>query len=181
MKEITMRASHLSELNCPIARTVGVVGDAWSLMIVRELYLGSRRFDQFQSQLRAPTALLSERLKALEKIGIIKKHRYQSSPARYEYRLTSKGIDLWPLMIALKHWGDRWGGWTKSSPASLLHKTCGCTTGLRLTCECCGEPLSAFDVELKQLPPMANERCELEILNRERNKEKARQRRKSAA
>jgi hypothetical protein len=85
------------------------------------------------------------------------------------------------LMIALKHWGDRWGGWTKSSPASLMHKTCGCTTGLRLTCECCGEPLSAFDVELEQLPPMANERCELEILNRERNKEKARQRRKSAA
>jgi DNA-binding HxlR family transcriptional regulator len=65
---------------------------------------------------------LSEWLKALEKNGIVKKHRYQARPARYEYRLTSKGIDLWPLMIALKHWGDRWGGWTRSSPAVLKHK-----------------------------------------------------------
>jgi DNA-binding HxlR family transcriptional regulator len=174
-----MRASHLSELNCPIARTVGLVGDPWCLMILRELYLGSRRFDQFQGQLRAPTALLSERLKALEKIGIVKKHRYQARPPRYEYRLTSKGIDLWPLMIALKHWGDRWGGWTRSSPAALKHKACGGTTGLRLTCECCGEPLSAFDVELDQRPSMASERRELEALNQQRNREKARQRWKS--
>jgi DNA-binding HxlR family transcriptional regulator len=175
-----MRASRLSELNCPISRTLGVVGDAWSLMIVRELYLGSRRFDQFQGQLRAPTALLSGRLKSLEKLGIVKKHRYQASPARYEYRLSSKGMDLWPLMIALKHWGDRWGGWTKSSPAALKHKACGGTTSLRLTCECCGEPLSPFNVELQQRPAMANERRKLEALNQERNRQKARQRRKRA-
>jgi DNA-binding HxlR family transcriptional regulator len=173
-----MRVAHLSDMNCPIARAVGVIGDPWSLMIVRELYLGARRFDQFQGQLRAPTALLSKRLKALEGVGIIKRHRYQASPPRYEYRLTSKGIGLWPLMIALKHWGDRWGGWRKSSPAVLRHKTCGGTTGLRMTCECCGEPLTAFEVELEQRPPMANERRALELLNQQRNQAKAQQRRK---
>lgn len=175
-----MRVSHLSELHCPVARSVGMVGDPWSLMIVRELYLGSRRFDQFQAQLRAPTALLAARLKEFEAVGIIKRQRYQARPARYEYRLTAKGIDLWPLMIALKHWGDRWGGWAKTSPAVLRHKTCGGATGLRLTCECCGDPLRAFDVELQQRPPMANERRDLDVLNKARNQAKAWQRRKPA-
>src|SRR5262245_14446471 len=95
-EEDDLRASHLSKLKCPIARTVGAIGDRWTLMILRELYLGSHRFDQFQGQLRAPTALLSARLKELELIGIVKKQRYQARPARYDYKLTSKGSDLWP-------------------------------------------------------------------------------------
>jgi len=176
-EEDELRASRLSELKCPIARTVGAIGDPWILMILRELYLGSRRFDQFQGQLRAPTALLSARLKELELIGIIKKQRYQARPARYDYRLTSKGIDLWPLMIALKHWGDRWGRWANTSPAALRHTTCGGATGLHLTCECCGKPLTAFEVELEQRPPMAKERRNLDALNKMRNQEKARRRR----
>src|SRR5262249_37213190 len=124
-EEDELRAAHLSELKCPIARTCGAIGDPWTRRILRDVYLGSGRLDQFQEQLRASTALLSARLKELELIGIIKKQRYQARPARYGYRLTSKGIDLWPLMIALKHWGDRWGGWANTSPAALHHKTCG--------------------------------------------------------
>lgn len=174
-----MRASDLGELTCPIARTVAAVGDAWSLMIIRELYLGSRRFDEIEAQLRTPPAALAKRLKTLEDLAVIGKRPYQASPKRYEYRLTRKGLDLWPLMIALKHWGDRWGGWKSGAPAALRHKSCHGHTGLTLTCDCCGEPLTPFDVELEQKPPMASERKRLQALHLERNRQKQRLHRKA--
>ena len=175
-----MRATDLGELQCPIARTIGVVGDARSLMIIRELFLGSRRFDQFEAQLRAPPALLTKRLKALEDAGIISRRPYQSSPLRYEYHLTRKGVDLWPVMIGLKEWGDKWGGWADQPPAQLRHGTCGGLARMEVRCDSCDQVVTAFDAELKQLEPMASERATLTSLKRERDRDKAMKRRKSA-
>jgi len=156
-----MRSSQIGELSCAIARAVGAVGDPWTLMIVRELFLGSRKFEDLQAQTRASPALLTQRLKELVADDILSKRQYQDTPPRYEYHLTRKGVDLWPLMLALKHWGDRWGGWKGKPPAELRHLNCGGATGMKLVCECCGEPLTAFEVELRQREQMRTQRAEL--------------------
>ena len=175
-----MRASHLDELECPIARTIGLIGDVWSLMIIRELFLGSRRFDQIEAQLRASTALLSERLKALEAMGIVRRKAYQASPPRYEYHLTSKGIDLWPVMVGLKDWGDRWGGWADEPPAHLRHQECGGLARLHATCDCCSKEVTAFEAILVQAPPMKAERARLADMKREQMRGKAIRRSKAS-
>lgn len=156
-----MRSSEIGELVCPVAKAVAVVGDPWSLMIVRELFMGSRRFEDLQAQLRASPALLTQRLKDLVAAGVLTRRARRDEPSRFDYHLTRKGVDLWPLMMALKHWGDRWGGWRGAPPADLHHRACGGSTGLRLVCGCCSQPLSAFDVELRPRRAMRQQRAAL--------------------
>lgn len=157
-----MRSNQIGELSCAIARAIGTVGDPWTLMIVREIFLGSRKFEDLLAQLRVSPALLTQRLKELVADGILSKRPYQDAPVRHEYHLTRKGLDLWPLMLALKHWGDRWGGWKGRPPAELRHRHCRSATGMKLVCECCGEPLTPFDVELRQREPMRTQRAQLQ-------------------
>lgn len=174
-----MRAANLHDLNCPVARAIGALGDPWTLMIVRELMLGSHRFDEFEAQLRASPALISERLKALCASGIVSRRQYEAMPPRFEYRLTRKGLDLWPLMLGLKHWGDKWGAWEAGSPAVLVHGKCEHETGIKMVCECCGETLSPGDVRIDMRSPMQDERHALSAAKRAGNAAKAASRRRS--
>jgi DNA-binding HxlR family transcriptional regulator len=172
-----MRKSEVSELICPVARAISNVGDQWSLMIIREIFMGSRRFDQFEAQLRAAPALLTARLKELEEAGMVSRIAYQKSPVRYEYRLTQKGLDVWPVIIALKSWGDRWGGFRKP-PASLRHRSCGHSAAVRMVCSCCGESIGPENVNLELGPAMELQRSEFTLAKRQKDIEKARARRR---
>lgn len=90
---------------CPIARALAVVGDRWTMLILRELFLATRRFEEFQAQTGMSSHLLSSRLKRLEADGVVGRRRYSDRPARHEYRLTEKGLALYPILLGLKSWG----------------------------------------------------------------------------
>lgn len=153
-----MKKSGLSTLACSVARAIEAVGDGWSLMVVRELFLGSRRFEEFLAQTDISPHLLSVRLKRLEAAGIVRRERYAERPARHLYKLTEKGRDLWPVIVALKGWGDRWLDGGDGPPMRLRHTACGCVTQPAMACTECGAPLDAFATEVEMGPAMAMER-----------------------
>jgi DNA-binding HxlR family transcriptional regulator len=132
---------------CPIARALAVVGDRWTMLILRELFLATRRFEEFQAQTGMSSHLLSSRLKRLEADGVICRSRYSDRPARHEYRLTEKGLALYPILLGLKSWGESWSGSdANDQPAiEVVHCGCGHATGLTLTCSACDEPFGAHD------------------------------------
>ena len=104
-----MKWDALEEEPCSLARTVAVIGDRSSLLILRECYLRIRRFEEFQSSLGITRHLLAERLKKLVGYGVLRRVPYQDSPKRYEYILTQKGLDLYPIIMSIVHWGDLHG------------------------------------------------------------------------
>ena len=120
-----MAWSEVGDTACPIARALAVVGDRWTLLILRELFLGVKRFEEFQTQTGMSSHLLSSRLKRLE----------------------GDGLDLYPLLLSLKAWGEQWGGFgPKAEPALVItHRQCGHTTGLKLVCPSCDEPFGPRD------------------------------------
>ena len=152
-----MSRSDLASQTCTIARAVAQVGDEWTLVIVREMFLGTRRFDDFLRLSGMSSHLLSQRLKKLEAQGVIRRAPYSQHPPRHEYRLTGKGRDLWTVIIALKQWGDRWLS-AEDTPVEIVHKTCGHVTTPQITCPECGEPIDAHDTEAKLSQPFELER-----------------------
>src|SRR5687768_6330087 len=137
--------------NCAVERTLSVIGDRWTLLVLRESFLGVRRFDQLRRNTGAARNILSDRLNTLVANGILRRELYQQRPQRYEYRLTEKGIDLYPVLITLMGWGARHG--SGSEPAILLeHKSCGATMMPRLACPDCGEQVAARDVRAVRGP-----------------------------
>jgi DNA-binding HxlR family transcriptional regulator len=141
-----MRWDEIDKLNCSIARSLSVVGDRWTLLILRECFLGVRRFEDFQAHLGMARHRLSDRLGRLVKDEVLKKAPYQDKPLRHEYRLTEKGKDLYPVMLSLVHWGDRWMDQGRGAPVVYRHNTCGHMTTPVLSCSECGEALIAHDV-----------------------------------
>ena len=130
---------------CSIAGALEVVGERWSLLIVRDVFLGLRRFDQIQANLGIARNVLQARLARLVEHGVLERVRYQERPPRFEYRLTEKGIDLWPTVVALMQWGDRHAA-PADGPAVLLeHRDCGGTVDAHRICARCGERLAARD------------------------------------
>lgn len=156
-----MRASQLVKMTCTIARSVDTIGDPWTIMIMKELFLGQRRFDDIQMYTGMSPHLLSVRMKKLEKRGIVRRRPYQQRPTRYEYRLTGKGIDLWPILVALKDWSARWGKWPEGEPLNIRHKACGHVTALKVVCSHCGEPINARDVRQEMSAAMLKERTRM--------------------
>ncbi len=138
----------IAESVCPIARSLAVLGDRWTMLIIRELFLGTRRFDVFQAQTGISPHLLSVRLKRLQDEGVIERRRYQERPARYEYRLTAKGKDLLGVILALRAWGLRWGGLDPiDEPAvTLAHAGCGGPIEANPRCLGCGEAVQPRDI-----------------------------------
>lgn len=141
-----MPRTDFSEWPCSIARAVDVVGDGWTLLLVREAGMGFRRFEQFQAHLGIGRNILTQRLQHLVDEGVFERVPYQEHPPRHEYRLTRKGHDLWPVLAALMAWGDRWQGDGKGKPAQLHHRTCGHDVHAEVTCSACGEPLRLREV-----------------------------------
>src|SRR5712692_2233716 len=103
-----MRRTSFSDMDCSVAQTLEVIGEWWTLLILRDSFQGVRRFDDFQRRLGVARNVLTQRLDRLVEQGILARRQYQDRPARYEYRLTAKGLDLYPVVIALMDWGDRW-------------------------------------------------------------------------
>ena len=140
-----MRWQEIGELDCSIARTLSVVGDRWTLLILRDCFLGARRFEQFQASLQLSPHLLSTRLEKLLGHDILERRSYRERPVRHEYRLTAKGRDLYPVILSLLRWGDRWMA-RGSRPVELVHRRCGHTTTPTLSCSECGGVLEAREV-----------------------------------
>jgi DNA-binding HxlR family transcriptional regulator len=127
-----------------------VIGERWSLLIVRDVFLGLRRFDEIQEDLGIARNVLQTRLTRLLDQGVLEKRPYQERPRRYEYRLTDKGLDLWPTIVSLMKWGDRYAA-PAAGPAVLLeHRGCGGAVDEHRTCERCGAKLSVR--EARALP-----------------------------
>ena len=131
----------LGDLECSIARTLDVVGERWSLLILRDAFYGVRRFDDFQHDLGVARNILTDRLNKLVGHGVLEKTPYEERPVRYEYRLTDKGRDLLPVLLTMMSWGDRWAGEGAAPPVTLTHTSCGNDTRAVLSCEACGEEL----------------------------------------
>lgn len=137
--------------NCSAARALEVIGERWTLLILRDAFLGIRRFDGFQRDLGVSRGVLTARLQWLCDEGILERRIYQERPARFEYRLTQKGRDLWPAMMALMKWGDRYES-EDGAPRLVLHRGCGGEVTDHSTCAKCGAELTIHDVETRPGP-----------------------------
>jgi DNA-binding HxlR family transcriptional regulator len=137
---------------CSIAKCLEVIGERWSLLIIRDVMNGNRRFGEMQRSLGVARNVLSARLQRLVDEGILERRAYQESPPRHEYFLTEKGLDLWPALIALQSWGDRYSSGPEGPPMLIVHKECGGQVSDRGTCERCGELLHARDARAKPGP-----------------------------
>ena len=133
---------------CSVAGTLTVVGEKWSLLVLREAFLGVRRFADFQRVLGAPKAVLTDRLNTLVDQGVLRRVPYQAQGERqrHEYRLTQKGIDLYPTLIALMAWGDKYLAEDGDVPLELRHRDCGEPVHLGLVCDAGHELSGARDV-----------------------------------
>lgn len=147
-----MRWKELSEERCSVARTVAVIGDRWTLLILRDCFLQVRRFDAFEERLGITRHVLADRLKKLVAHGVLKKVPYQQSPVRYEYRLTQSGLDLYPVLTCLRHWGDRYAAGRAGPPLLFRHRDCGQMFDPVLTCSGCGEPIDPHAVDVSPGP-----------------------------
>ena len=144
-----MKWEELAQEPCSVARSVAVIGDRWTLMILRDCFLGVRRFEAFQERLGISRTIIADRLKHLTQEGVLRRVPYQENPTRYEYRLTDKGLDLHPVIMAVVHWGDRHYAGDAGPPLLHRHKACGCDFHPVQTCSECGEPLDARAVETR--------------------------------
>jgi len=126
--------------SCSVAAALQVVGERWTFLVLREAFLGVRRFEDFRRNTGAARNILSDRLNRLVANGILRRERYSDHPPRYEYRLTEKGLDLNPILVTLSAWGDKHGG--NAEPLfALEHRDCGHRITPVLTCPDCGEPV----------------------------------------
>ncbi len=114
-----MQRTRFDNRECPVAQSLELIGEWWSLLIIRDAFRGLRRFESFQTSLGIARNMLSRRLKALVAAGILEKRPYSERPRRYEYRLTQKGRELMPVMVSLMIWGNRWTA-PEAGPTALL-------------------------------------------------------------
>lgn len=131
---------------CSVARSLSILGDRWTLLIIRSAFMQVRRFADIQAQLGVPKHVLSVRLSRLVEDGVLMKVQYQESPPRYEYKLTDKGRDLYPLILMLTAWGDKWLDGGNGAPLQYRHRQCGHVFTPVLACSACGDRFSARDV-----------------------------------
>jgi DNA-binding HxlR family transcriptional regulator len=141
-----MKRTQFADQPCAVARTMDIVGELWSFMIIRNVFLGVRRFEGLRENLGISRKVLTERLELLVKRRILERRLYQERPARHEYRLTPMGVDLFPVLMALARWGNKWLVDEKGAPIEFVHRKCGHVTTARVVCEHCGEDLGAHNV-----------------------------------
>jgi DNA-binding HxlR family transcriptional regulator len=146
---------------CPVARSQDVIGDRWSMLILRELFMGNGRFDDLQIQTEATPQMLASRLKKLEADGVVERSAYSERPPRFEYRLTEKGLALYPVILALRRWGETWCKKKGEGIAvHYIHQPCGRDPGLGPTCAHCGMTLERKDLRSKLSSSYERERAD---------------------
>ena len=140
---------------CSIARTMDVIGEPWSPLILRDVYVGIARFDQLQEDLGISRKVLAERLKWLVEQDVLERREYSARPVRHEYALTSKGVELVELLMVMVRWGDRWTAGEVGPPALYRHRACGRVAHVELHCSECGGPMGPEDVDVLPGPGAA--------------------------
>lgn len=136
-----------ADQNCSVARTLEVIGERWSLLVIRDVFLGIRRFDEIREHLGISRNVLSTRLSRLVEQGVLRRVQYSERPPRFEYRLTRRGVDLFPVLMAMTEFGDTHAPPPKGSPRVFKHKACDEPIDQRhLRCDACGVDVEAWDV-----------------------------------
>ena len=149
-----MKRTSFAGMHCSVGRTLEVVGEWWTLMVLRSSFRGVRRFDDIQRELGIARNVLADRLTTLVDERILERRRYQERPARYEYRLTEKGRDLYPVIVSLMAWGDRWAFAAKTDPPVILtHRRCGHDITPVLVCPHCREDIEARAMTWRESEP----------------------------
>ena len=140
-----MERKSFADMHCSVAQCLEVVGEWWSMLIVRDASMGVTRFDQFQERLGISRNILRQRLDNLTDHGVLEKVPYSDHPPRHEYRLTAKGQDLWPVLTTMRQWGDKYAA-PDGPPVQSVHENCGTTFHPEMTCSNCGERVQAGEV-----------------------------------
>lgn len=148
-----MRWNEIGDTHCSIARALAVVGDRWTLLVLRECFTGVRRFEELQAGTGMARHLLADRLRSLTDAGVLRKVRYQERPERFEYRLTEAGLELYPVVVGLLAWGDRWAPRPEGPAVVLEHPECGALIHPVLVCPECGERVGARDLRMHLVEP----------------------------
>jgi DNA-binding HxlR family transcriptional regulator len=151
-----VQRTSFAEMHCSIAQTLEVVGEWWTPLIVRDVYLGLHRFDDLAENLGISRNLLTRRLDHLVTKGILERRPYQERPLRHSYHLTEAAQELVPALLVLMAWGDRWVTPPGGPPVRLVHDTCGQSFTPWVTCSNCGEPVSAATVTPRPGPGAAS-------------------------
>lgn len=141
-----MHRTSFAQMHCSIGQALELVGQWWTPLIVRDLYLGVNRFDDIAENLGISRNLLTGRLEALVEHGLAERQVYQQRPLRHEYHLTPAGQDLVPVLMALMAWGDKWATPPGGAPIRLVHNTCGAVFTPQVCCSECGEPVTGSTV-----------------------------------
>lgn len=147
-----MKRTSFAKWPCSIARTVDLIGDWWTPLVLREAFYGVTRFEEMQRSLGIGRNVLTERLQRLVGENVLERRKYQERPERFEYRLTEKGRDLFPVFAVLFRWGDRWLDGGRGAPVLLRHRACGHITRAEVVCGECRQPLRLEEVEAELGP-----------------------------
>ena len=147
-----MKRTSFANWPCSVARTMDLLGDWWTPLVLREAFYGIRRFDEIQQALGIARNTLADRLRRLVEEGLLEKRPYQRDPVRYDYVLTEKGRDFFGVIAAMSRWGDRWLADEAGPPVTFHHRTCGHDTHAEVVCAHCREPLEADDTVMRMGP-----------------------------
>jgi DNA-binding HxlR family transcriptional regulator len=148
----TASSRPLRERNCSVGRTLNILSDGWAFLVLRESYFGATRFQMFQSALGLPRQTLTRRLRRLTAQGLLVRTQYSARPRRFEYRLTEMGIDMYPVMLALLAFGDRWLARSEKPPIYLVHNPCGCVCRPMVACSHCRAEVNVRTVRYRDGP-----------------------------
>jgi DNA-binding HxlR family transcriptional regulator len=143
-----MQRTDFGEFTCSIARTLNVVGEPWTPLILRDVWVGIRRFDEIQADLGISRKVLTERLKWLLECGVLARQEYSRTPPRSEYLLTEKGAQLCDLLLVMAGWGDRWTAGAAGPPVLYRHQACGEVSHVELHCSACDQPMSVDTIDV---------------------------------
>jgi DNA-binding HxlR family transcriptional regulator len=149
-----MQRTDFSEMACSIARTFDVMGEPWSPLILRDIWVGMSRFEQLQTDLGISRKVLTERLNHLVDRGVLERRPYDKRP-RYEYVLTGEGLELIDVLMTMVAWGDKWLAGEAGPPVLYRHHACGEISHVELSCSHCGKPMHATDIDVLAGPGAA--------------------------
>jgi DNA-binding HxlR family transcriptional regulator len=147
-----MQRTDFRAMPCSIARTLAVVGEAWTPLVLRDVLFGLTRFDEIQRDLGVATNVLTDRLNTLVRYGLLTREPYQTRPLRHRYQLTEAGLDFLPVLLSLMRWGDKWAADDAGPPVHIVHRECGQPTAPLMVCSACKRPLRASEVAARNGP-----------------------------
>lgn len=142
-----MKWSDVGDQPCSIARTLSVIGDRWTALVIRNAFLGIRRFEDFQKSMGVTRPVLTDRLNTLVEQEVLTKVPYTETGKRFEYRLTAKGLDLYPIIMSMMKWGNTWMDEGLGAPVEYTHLSCGHKFQPLLVCSACKEEINPKNVQ----------------------------------